>query len=67
MNHVSQDSPRTQGVLLVNLGTPDEATPAAIKRFLKQFLSDKRVVSIPSIVWKPLLNGVILPLITQSS
>ncbi|MGO1191822.1 ferrochelatase [Vibrio casei] len=62
MNHVSQDSPRTQGVLLVNLGTPDEATPAAIKRFLKQFLSDKRVVSIPSIVWKPLLNGVILPL-----
>lgn len=62
MNHVLQDSPRTQGVLLVNLGTPDEATPTAIKCFLQQFLSDKRVVSIPSIVWKPLLNGVILPL-----
>ncbi|OEF24007.1 ferrochelatase [Vibrio rumoiensis] len=62
MDHSSQDMHHTHGVLLVNLGTPDEASPAAIKRFLNQFLSDKRVVSIPSIVWKPLLNGVILPL-----
>ncbi|MFV0575592.1 MAG: ferrochelatase [Vibrio sp.] len=58
---LQEQQTKKQGVLLVNLGTPDAATPQAIKRFLKQFLSDKRVVSIPSIVWQPLLNGVILP------
>lgn len=50
------------GILLVNLGTADEATPAAIKRFLKQFLSDKRVVDAPHWWWQPLLNGIILPI-----
>ena len=43
-----QDKP---GVLLVNLGTPDAPTPAAVKRYLKQFLSDKRVVDVPRIIW----------------
>ncbi len=52
----------SKGVLLVNLGTPDEATPAGVKRFLKQFLSDKRVVDTSRFIWYPLLNGVILPL-----
>ena len=52
-------APKT-GVLLTNLGTPDEPTPAAVKRYLKQFLSDPRVVEIPRIAWWPILNGIIL-------
>jgi ferrochelatase len=48
------------GVLLVNLGTPDAPTAAAVRRYLAEFLSDKRVVEIPSLVWKPILHGVIL-------
>ena len=49
------------GVLLVNLGTPDEPTPAAVRRYLREFLSDPRVVQIPRAVWLPLLYGVVLP------
>lgn len=48
------------GVLLVNLGTPDEPTPSALRRYLKQFLSDDRVVEIPRLAWWPILNGIIL-------
>lgn len=48
------------GVLLVNLGTPDAPTPAAVKRYLKQFLSDRRVVEIPPIIWQPILRGIVL-------
>jgi protoporphyrin/coproporphyrin ferrochelatase len=48
------------GVLLVNLGTPDAPSAAAVRRYLAEFLSDKRVVEIPSLVWKPILHGVIL-------
>jgi len=48
------------GVLLVNLGTPGEATPAAVKRYLAEFLSDRRVVEIPPIAWQPILRGIIL-------
>jgi ferrochelatase len=47
-------------VLLVNLGTPDAPTPAAVKRYLREFLSDRRVVEIPPIVWQPILRGIIL-------
>ncbi|EOI5730034.1 ferrochelatase [Cronobacter malonaticus] len=50
------------GVLLVNLGTPQAPTSAAVKRYLKQFLSDRRVVDVPRVIWWPLLRGVILPL-----
>lgn len=49
-------------VLLVNLGTPDAPTPAAVRRYLAEFLSDRRVVSLPALLWQPLLRGVILPL-----
>lgn len=52
--------PSRVGVLLVNLGTPDEATPAAVKRYLAEFLSDKRVVEIPALIWQPILRGIIL-------
>lgn len=48
------------GVLLVNLGTPDAPTPAAVRRYLAEFLSDPRVVEIPAIAWKLILHGIIL-------
>ena len=48
------------GLLLVNLGTPDAPDKQSVKRYLRQFLSDKRVVEIPSIIWQPILRGVIL-------
>lgn len=48
------------GVLLANLGTPDEPRPAAVRRYLKQFLSDRRVVEIPRAIWWLILNGIIL-------
>ena len=48
------------GVLLSNLGTPDAPTPAAVRRYLKEFLSDRRVVEIPPAIWQPILRGVIL-------
>jgi ferrochelatase len=47
-------------VLLVNLGTPAAPEPAAVRRYLKEFLSDPRVVEIPRAVWLPILYGVIL-------
>lgn len=53
-----QDKP---GVLLVNLGTPDAPTTPAVKRYLKQFLGDPRVVDTPRWLWWPILNGIILP------
>lgn len=48
------------GVLLVNLGTPDAPTPAAVRRYLAEFLSDPRVVEIPKALWWPILHGIIL-------
>lgn len=50
-----------QAVVLVNLGTPAAATPAAVRRFLAQFLHDHRVVEVPRAIWCPILHGVILP------
>jgi len=48
------------GVLLVNLGTPDAPDAKSVKRYLKQFLSDRRVIEIPPIAWQPILRGIIL-------
>ena len=48
------------GVLLVNLGTPDAPTPGAVRRYLGEFLSDRRVVEIPPLIWQPILRGIIL-------
>ncbi|ABQ70936.1 Ferrochelatase [Rhizorhabdus wittichii RW1] len=48
------------GVLIVNLGTPDAPTPGAVRRYLGEFLSDRRVVEIPPIAWQPILRGIIL-------
>lgn len=54
--------PTQCGVLLVNLGTPDEATTAGVKRFLSEFLHDHRVVDMTRWLWCPILHGVILPI-----
>lgn len=54
------NTPRT-GVLLVNTGTPTAPRAPQVRRFLRRFLSDQRVVELPSLLWLPLLNGVILP------
>jgi len=52
--------PSTTAIVLVNLGTPDAPTPAALRRYLGEFLADPRVVEIPRLVWWPILHGVIL-------
>lgn len=49
------------GVLLVNLGTPEAPTPAAVRTYLREFLLDPRVVQIPKIAWWPILNFIVLP------
>ena len=52
--------PERLGLLLVNLGTPDAPTPAAVRRFLAEFLSDPRVVEAPRLIWWLALHGFIL-------
>ncbi len=52
--------PRRIGVLLTNLGTPNSPEPGAVKLYLREFLSDPRVVEIPQYVWQPILRGIIL-------
>ena len=49
------------GVLLANLGTPDAPTVADVKRYLKQFLSDPRVIDLPKLKWQTILNCFVLP------
>jgi ferrochelatase len=48
------------GVLLINLGTPNKPEPGSVRLYLKQFLSDPRVIEIPQLVWQPILRGIIL-------
>ncbi|SOB81018.1 ferrochelatase [Sphingomonas guangdongensis] len=52
--------PRKVGVLLINLGTPDAPDTRAVRRYLREFLSDRRVVEIPQLVWQPILRGAVL-------
>jgi len=52
---------KKRGVLIVNLGSPDKASVLAVRRFLKQFLSDPRVVNLPRFLWWIILNLFILP------
>ena len=52
----------TLGILLVNLGTPDDTSVKSVRRYLKQFLSDPRVVEVPRALWWLILNGIILRL-----
>ncbi len=54
-------NPTKRAVLLVNLGTPDAPTPHAVRRFLREFLSDPRVIEIPRVIWAIILNLFVLP------
>jgi ferrochelatase len=58
-DHPEIRAPRI-GVLLVNLGTPNAPEPGSVRLYLKEFLSDPRVVEIPQLVWQPILRGIIL-------
>lgn len=48
------------GVLLINLGTPDAPEPGAVRRYLKEFLSDRRVIELNPLLWQPILRGIVL-------
>ena len=48
------------GVLLINLGTPNKPEPGSVRLYLREFLSDPRVIEIPQLVWQPILRGIIL-------
>ena len=52
--------PARTGILWINLGTPEAPTPAALRRYLGQFLGDPRVVELPRALWWPILHGIIL-------
>ena len=54
-------------LLVVNLGTPEAATPRAVRSYLGEFLGDPRVVALPRWLWKPLLHGLVLPLRASQS
>jgi protoporphyrin/coproporphyrin ferrochelatase len=54
-------TPERIGVLVVNLGTPDSPSYLAVQRYLRQFLSDRRVIDTARLIWLPLLYGVVLP------
>ena len=54
------DSKRRVGVLITNLGTPDEPTTPALRRYLAEFLADPRVVEVPRLIWWFILHGIIL-------
>jgi len=56
-----------KGILLTNVGTPDQPTAKSVRQYLKEFLLDKRVVEIPKIFWYPILYGYILPFRSHSS
>ncbi len=52
--------PQKVGVLLLNLGTPDATDYFSVRRYLSEFLSDKRVIDYPSWLWQPILQGIVL-------
>jgi len=54
--------PERIGVLLINLGTPDSPSYFAVQRYLREFLSDRRVINTSRLIWLPILYGVVLPL-----
>lgn len=60
-------SPTPTAVILCNLGTPNAPSPAAVRRYLAEFLSDPRVVEIPRLAWLPILYGLILPIRAKKS
>ena len=64
--HAHDAQPRV-GIMLANLGTPDAPTAKALRRYLRQFLSDPRVIEIPRVIWWWILHGIILNLRPRKS
>ena len=60
VGHPTIFAPDKIGVLLVNLGTPDAPDARSVRRYLAEFLSDRRVVEIPPLAWRPILHGIVL-------
>lgn len=68
MHHSTGSAARSKcGILLIQLGTPDAPTPKALRRYLRHFLSDPRVIEAPRWLWWAILNLIILPLRPQQS
>lgn len=67
MNQNPHLRPSKTAILLLNLGTPSAPTPKAVRAYLKEFLSDPRVVEIPRVIWWCILNGIILPIRSGAS
>ena len=61
MGVVEQTQERKTGVLLLNLGSPDNCEPPAVRAYLREFLSDRRVIEMPPALWRLILYGFILP------
>ena len=59
--------PALVGVLLVNLGTPDATDPRSVRRYLREFLSDRRVIELNPLLWQPILNLTVLTTRPQRS
>lgn len=60
-DHFSHDEDNAcSGILITNLGTPDQPTPSAVRRYLAEFLSDPRIVEMPRLIWWFILHGIIL-------
>src|SRR5687768_18265437 len=53
-------NPPAAAIVLVNLGTPDAPDARSVRRYLAEFLSDRRVVEIPPLLWQPVLRGLVL-------
>ena len=67
MGVVEQLSERKTGVLLLNLGSPDDCEVPAVRRYLREFLSDRRVIEMPPALWRLILYGFILPFRPKNS
>lgn len=67
MNQNPHLRPSKTAILLLNLGTPAAPTAKAVRVYLKEFLSDPRVVEIPRFIWWFILNGIILPIRSSAS
>jgi ferrochelatase len=65
--HIAHSTSAKVGILVVNLGTPDAPSAKAVRTYLKQFLSDPRVVEIPRVIWWMILNLIILPIRSGAS
>ncbi len=63
----AHSDPRPRGVLLINLGSPEATTPRAVKRYLRQFLSDPKVLDFPAPLRRALLEAVVLPVRSRRS